>query len=103
MVANQGQHAWIVTNQGHDTGRVRAAVNRVPEEDKPVLLTQMQPMHQRSKRRKMTVHVTDGEDAVASIEATLEVGFQRVIPPTKVRRELFFARQGFVHQGEDSP
>jgi len=49
------------------------------------------------------MHVTDGKDAVASIKPPLEVGFQRMIPSTKVGREFFFARQGFVHQGEDSP
>ena len=60
-------------------------------------------MHQRSERSEVAVYVANGKDTVAGIKATLEVGFQRMIPSTEVRRELFFARQGFIHQGEDSP
>ena len=103
MIAEQRQQPWVVANVGHNPGRIRAAVNRVPKEDKPILLPQTEPMHQRSERGEVTVDVTNGKDTVASIKATLEVGFQRVVPSTEVRRELFFARQGFVHQGEDSP
>ncbi len=103
MIAEQGQQAWVIANVGHNPGRIRTAVNRVPEEDKPIFGPQTEPMHQRSERGEVTVDVTNGKDPVASIKATLEVGFQRVVPSTEVRRELFFARQGFVHQGEDSP
>ncbi len=103
MIAEQRQQTWVIANVGHNPGRIRAAVNGVPEEDKPILVPQTEPMHQRSERGEVAVDVANGKDAVAGIKATLEVGFQRVIPSTMVRRELFFARQGFIHQGEDSP
>lgn len=103
MIAEQRQQAWVVANVGHNPGRIRAAVDRIPKEDEPILIPQTEPMHQRSERGEVTVDITNGKDTVAGIKATLEVGFQRVVPSTEVRRELFFARQGFVHQGEDSP
>ena len=103
MISEQRQQPWVIANVGHNPGRIRTAVNCVAEEDKPIFVPQTEPMHQRSEGCEVAVYVTDGKDTVASIKATLEVGFQRMIPSTEVRRELFFARQGFIHQGEDSP
>jgi hypothetical protein len=58
---------------------------------------------QGAKGGKMAVNVANSKDAMPGIEPPLKVGFQRVIPSTKVRREFFFARQGCIHQGEVSP
>jgi hypothetical protein len=58
---------------------------------------------QGTKRGKVAMNVSDGKNAMSSIEPSLKVGFQRVISSTKVGREFFFARQGCIHQGEDSP
>jgi hypothetical protein len=49
---------------------------------------------QGTKRGKVAMNVSDGKNAMSSIEPSLKVGFQRVISSTKVRREFFFARQG---------
>ena len=38
MIAEQRQQTWVIANVGHNPGRIRAAVNGVPEEDKPILV-----------------------------------------------------------------
>ncbi len=103
MVAHQGQHPGVVAEEGHNTGRVGAAINRIAKQDQPIFIAQPEPVDQGAQRSEVAMHISHGKHAMASIKAALEVGFQRVIPSTEVRREFIFARQGFIHQGEDSP
>lgn len=103
MVSKEGQQAGVVANQRHNPSSVWAAIDGVPQENKAVLFTEFESVNQGAKRGKMAVDVSNSKDAVPGIEPPLKVGFQCVIPSTKVRRELFFARQGCIHQGEDSP
>ena len=103
MVSKEGQQAGVVANQRHNPSSVWAAIDGVPQENKAVLFTEFEAVNQGAKRGKMAVDVSNSKDAVPGIKPPLKVGFQRVIPSTKVRRELFFARQGCIHQGEDSP
>ena len=102
MIAEQRQQTWVIANVGHNPSRIRAAVNGVPEEDKPILVPQTEPVHQRSERGEVAVDVANGKDTVAGIKATLEVGFQRVIPSTMVRRELFLHDKASFTRGRFS-
>ncbi len=60
-------------------------------------------MDEGAKRGKVAMDVSNGKDAMPGIEPSLKVGFQRVIPSTKVQREFLFARQGRIHQGKNFP
>jgi hypothetical protein len=103
MVSEEGQQAWVVANQRHNPRSVWAAVDGIPQEDNPVVIPEFETVDQGAKGGKMAVNVANSKDAMPGIEPPLKVGFQRVIPSAKVRREFFFARQGCIHQGEVSP
>ena len=103
MVSKESQQAWVVANHRHHASSVWAPVDGVSQQDKSVLFTEVESMDQGAERGKMAVNVPDSEDVMPNIEPPLKVGFQRVVPSTKVRREFFFARQGCIHQGEVSP
>ena len=103
MVSNEGQQARVAANQSHNTRSVRASIDGVPQEDEPVVIPEFESVDQGAKRGKVAMDVSNSKDTMPGIEPPLEVGFQRVIPSTKVQREFLFARQGRIHQGKNFP
>ncbi len=103
MVSNEGQQARVAANQRHNTSSVRASIDGVPQEDEPVVIPEFEAVDQGAKRGKVAMDVSNSKDTMPGIEPPLKVGFQRVIPSTKVGREFLFARQGCIHQGDDFP
>ncbi len=103
MVSNEGQQARIAANQRYNTSSVRAAIDGISQDDKPVGISKFEAVDEGAKRGKVAMDVSNGKDAMPGIEPSLKVGFQRVIPSTKVQREFLFARQGRIHQGKNFP
>jgi len=103
MVSEDGVDARVASHVGDDPSRVRSSIDGIPQQHQPIFLAQAQAVDQRSKRGQMPMDIADCKDAMASIQPPLKVGFQGMVPPSLVRRELRFARQGYVHQGEFSP
>ena len=80
VVAFEGDEIGVAAQQVDHTGRVRSSVDGVAQQNDPVFRTESKPVEQGPQRGEVTVNIPHSEEAVAVVQTSLQICFQRRVP-----------------------